>query len=234
LRYLMRHLEGAHLLLIGTYRNTELQRDHALRTVLAESRRRSDSARIELLGLTDGQVQLLSQHIVDHSVSEASGATLQRLTEGNPLFVEEIIRYMVDQGLSLRLQQATPDSVLAPRLPLGVREMIGTRLVRLSPSCHQVLAVGSILGREFELDTLRQVADLPDDELLNALEDAQRARVVDDVSQDRDVRFRFAHALFRETLYLDLFTPRRLMLHQRVAQVLDRAMPRTSRNTRLN
>src|SRR5439155_11684211 len=117
--------------------------------------------------------------------------------------------------------QRTGSTPLELQIPEGLRDVIGRRLSRLSPECNQLLTVAAVIGREFRLDTLQQVAEVSEDAVLGPLEEALRVGVLEDQSRPGQVRYRFAHAFFRQTLYEELITPRRLRLHQRVARTLE-------------
>ena len=87
---------------------------------------------------------------------------MHRQTEGNPLFVQEVIRYLAEEGLIARKEgqwRPTRDTPLEMSIPEGLRDVIGKRLSLLSPECNQLLTVASVIGREFALETLRTVAD---------------------------------------------------------------------------
>jgi class 3 adenylate cyclase len=140
-----------------------------------------------------------------------------RETEGNPFFVHEVVRLLAADG---RLERPPAGGSWSLEIPQGVREVVGRRLNRLSEDCNQVLAVASVVGREFELAVLQRVAELSEERLLETLDEAVAARVVGDVPEARG-RYRFSHALVRETLYEELNTPRRVRLHARVGAVLE-------------
>src|SRR5205814_1478647 len=95
-------------------------------------------------------------------------------------------------------------------------------LSRLSPECNRVLSIAAVIGRDFDLRTLQAVTGLDDEPAAAALEEATRVGVIEDQSRAGILRFRFAHAFFRQTLYEELFSARRLRLHQEVARALER------------
>jgi predicted ATPase len=213
LLFLSRRLAGSRLLLVCTYRDVEVDRAHPLAGALAELRRGPEFTRVLIRGLDTNDVsQILMHLLVGGDVDVAFADAVQRQTEGNPLFVQEVARYLVEEGVMYQSDGqslgATTASLMT-RVPEGVREVIGKRLSKLSPECNQALSAAAVIGREFGLGILQQVIDLKEDVLLETLEHAQRARVLDDTSIEGEVRFRFNHALFRQTLYEELFTPRR-------------------------
>jgi hypothetical protein len=222
--FLSRRLGGTPLLLVCTYRDVEVDRAHPLAGALAELRRGPTLVRILMRGLERGAVRELLASVVGEEVGEQLEEAVHGQTEGNPFFVQEVARYLVEEGLTDRTQDRLHGyarEMLLTRVPEGLRDVIGKRLSRLSAACNQVLSTAAVIGREFGLQVLVDVADLEEDALLEALEQAQHVHVLEDVSVSGEVRFQFTHALFRQTLYEELFTPRRLRLHQRVAGVLE-------------
>ena len=97
-----------------------------------------------------------------------------RGTEGNPFFVNEVVKLLVEEG---RLKQQSGESVVRIPLPQGVREVVGRRLDHLSEACNRVLTVASVIGREFNIHTLEPLCDISSDELIELLDEAIGARV---------------------------------------------------------
>jgi tetratricopeptide (TPR) repeat protein len=222
--HLARSLQGARLLVVATYRDVEVDRAHPLSGALAELRRASSFGRVLLRGLTADEVQRMMQSITGQEARWSFAEAVHRQTEGNPLFVQEVLRYLVEEGHITheggRWHRAgeTPPEM---HIPEGLRDVIGKRLSQLSPDCNRVLAVAAVIGRDFELETLRQVSELPEEALLDALEQARRVAVLEETARVGVVRYRFAHAFFRQTLYEEMSAPRRLRLHQQVARALE-------------
>ncbi len=133
-------------------------------------------------------------------------------------------------GTSLRLERL-PNRTSGTRasgdpggLPEGVREVIGRRLSRLSEACNRVLGLAAVVGREFSLPVLNTLAELPEEQLLDILDEAIAARLVQDVPGAPD-RYAFTHALVRDTLYEELTAARRARLHRLVAEAIERLAP---------
>src|SRR5262249_34883320 len=148
--------------------------------------------------------------------------SISRETEGNPFFVQEIVRHLVDEGAFGRDGgQWTGEARLGNlRLPESVRDVIGRRLSRLSAACTKCLTVAAVVGKEFGIDALGPIAEIDEERLFEVLEEAVTARVVEQVPQAIG-RYRFAHTLIRETLYEELRTLERVRCHYRVGMVLE-------------
>ena len=169
----------------------------------------------------------LDQEDVGRFIELASGVTppsgmleaVHRQTEGNPLFVTEVVRLLVQEG-ELTQESGQRDS-WSVRIPEGVREVIGRRLDRLSERCNEMLTIASVIGREFTLGQLGPlIEDMTDDRLLEVLEEALSARVIEELPRTVG-RYQFTHALIQETLAEELTTTRRVRLHARIAETLE-------------
>jgi class 3 adenylate cyclase len=217
LQFLARELGSDRLLLLGTYRDVELRRQHPLSETLAELARNPLCERVLLRGLGRADVARFIEATTGNAPADALVEAVFRETEGNPFFVHEVVRLLAADG---RLERPPDGGSWSLEIPQGVREVVGRRLNRLSEECNQALAVASVIGREFDLAVLQRVVELSEERLLETLDEAVAARVIGDVPETLD-RYRFSHALVRETLYEELNTPRRVRMHGRVGAVLE-------------
>ena len=215
LRFLARELHEARIVLVAAYRDTEI-RSEALSVTVAELRREPTARVVRLGGLAMPEVARFIELIVGTPASEGLAAAIHGETEGNPLFVGELVRLLASEG---RLEDVAGTPWRAS-IPQGMREVIARRLHHLSPDCKRLLAVASVLGREFRLDALERLSDRSGDELLDLLDEALAARAVGDVPGGRG-GLRFSHALIRDSLYGDLARKERLRLHRRAAEALE-------------
>jgi serine/threonine protein kinase/tetratricopeptide (TPR) repeat protein len=224
LTHVSRNLAGARLLIVGTYRDVEVDRSHPLSAALAELRRVSTYGRVQLRGLNADEVRRMMETICGHAVPWSLAEAVHRQTEGNPLFVQEVVRYLAEDGLIARKEgqwRPTKDTPLEMSIPEGLRDVIGKRLSLLTPECNQLLSVASVIGREFALETLKAVAGIDEDIFVSALKEAVRLSVLEERSQRSLVRYRFTHAFFRQTLHDEIIAPQRLKLHRQVAHALE-------------
>ncbi len=217
LQFLARELRGARLLVLGTYRDVELRRQHPLAETLGELARQQLAQRILLRGLTERDVDRFIDLTAGRKPPEALVTAVYRETEGNPFFVNEIVRLLVADGRLERPEEVTSWSVTIPQ---SVREVVGRRLDHLSEACNRVLTAASVIGREFGVDALERVSDVSGDRLLEVMEEAVAARVVNEVPRTVG-RYSFSHALIWETLYEELSTTRRVRLHRQIGEVLE-------------
>lgn len=225
LSYIARFLAGKRLMIIGTYRDIEVDRSHPLSAALAEFRRLPSFGRVLLRGLNADEVRRMLNSITGQEVPWGLAEAVHRQTEGNPLFVQEVIRYLVEEGLITRDKgqwKTAKDTPVEMQIPEGLRDVIGKRISSLSKECNRILSIASVIGREFRLDILKKVAAIPDEELFNALEEAKKAAVIEERSAvGAAITYRFAHAFFRQTLYEEIIAPRRIRLHQQVGRAIE-------------
>jgi DNA-binding SARP family transcriptional activator len=215
LRFLARGLGSSHILLIGAYRDVDPSPGHALRDMLAEVTRERVTRRLELSGLTEREVaRYVELTASDVALSELVPG-LHAQTEGNPLFVGEIVRLLSAEGVA---SGSAAEAHLV--IPQSIHDVIARRLAHLTAACEQMLVLASVIGREFALDALARMGDVSEDELLDILDEALTARVLSDV-QDTPGRLRFAHALIRDTLYERLTSSRRLRLHRLAVEAFE-------------
>ena len=225
LEYVARNVSDKRLLLVGTYRDIEVDRTHPLSDALAELRRLPHFGRVLLRGLNADEVRRMLSAIAGQDVPWGLAGAVHRQTEGNPLFVQEVVRYLAEEGIIEREEgrwRARNDTPVEMRIPDGLRDVIGKRLSTLSESCNKVLSIAAVIGRDFQMEVLRKVAGMSDDELFAALEEARKTAVIEErTGPGAKVSYRFAHAFFRQTLYEETIAPRRIRLHQQVARALE-------------
>ena len=225
LLHLLKADAPAALLVLATYRDTDLDRAHPLAATLADLRRLRGASRVALTGLdSDGITALLTiagGNELDDQAREFA-AMLLRETEGNPFFVGEVLLHLVESGgLVQEGGRWRASATLAETgLPEGVREVIGRRLAGLPDETNAVLGVASVIGREFDVTFVADVAEEPVGAILDALEPAERARLITEVP-GRPARFSFAHALVRTVLVEELGTNRRVRLHRAAGVALE-------------
>jgi class 3 adenylate cyclase/tetratricopeptide (TPR) repeat protein len=226
---LLRHLAAAEhamrVLILGTYRDSELSQTHPLTDTLAALHRQRGVSRIELAGLDDSGVVALLEAAAGQSL-DAAGVGLAhavyRETDGNPFFVSEVLRHLSETGAIY--QDATgrwvAESTLEQlALPDSVRVVIGARVGRLGKDAGRVLSVASVIGRDFDLDLLTRATKTSEDDLLDILDSAASVALVREVADTG--RYSFSHALIQHTLYEDLGHNRRARSHRQVAEALE-------------
>jgi DNA-binding CsgD family transcriptional regulator len=221
LEFLAPTIGGARLLLLGTYRDIALSRRHPLSNTLGELARDPRFQRLRLAGLSLGETSRFMSAAAGCPLPPDLLAAVHGQTEGNPLFLGEITRFLLQEGV-LDEAAAAARAGLGPvlrRIPEGVKEVIGTRLNRLSPACNAVLANAAAIGRTFSAEVLAQIDGGAEDALSAGLEEALAAAVIEPAAEPGC--FQFSHALVRETLYDEIPPLRRARLHLRIGAALE-------------
>ncbi len=215
----VRELPNIPILWLFTYRDLEVQRSDRLGQLMTTLERESQVRKIPLRGLaSDATYELVRAPLAQLNDDRAADAVVQ-LSEGNPLFALELARYVRDEGSSRIIAGWGPRGSTV-QIPGGIAGVIARRLARLSTSCRKILANASVIGRTFDFDTLKDISDCSEDDLLDALDSASAASVVEE-ARDGET-YSFAHGLIRQSIYHELGAARRARIHRKVADVLER------------
>ncbi len=177
---------------------------------VAEALARKHAVRLQLRGISADATAQVFRQISETEPTEAETAALRQRTEGNPFFLVEYARLARDRGDLAGL-------MAEPQPPAAVHEVLSRRLAGLEDDTRELLQSASVLGRIFELGTLAGTVDREEDAVLDALEPALAAGLVDEDGVDR---FRFTHALVRDTVLASLPASRSARVHARAAAAL--------------
>ena len=203
LRHLLRFGEHARVQILGTYRSTDLDRSHPLAAMLADLHRDGSAHRLQLSGLDEDDV---SAYVAEAGYDDEELArALASVTGGNPFFLIEALRHVDESGG--RWDPST--------LPQGVREAVSRRLSRLPAETNKALATAAVVGSRFELTLVESVVG---EDLIDAFDEASKAGIV---IEEPGGRYRFNHAIVRQSLLAELASVRRMRLHQRIAVTLE-------------
>jgi DNA-binding CsgD family transcriptional regulator len=210
------------VLIIGTYRDVELDPQHPLTEVLAILRHETDYERIALRGLGEHDVGRYLAQTVAQDPPPALVRALHAETGGNPFYVREIVRHLAEEGRLVR-RAGGWDLIDGGDLgvPEGVRQVVSRRLLRLSGDAMTTLYAAAAFTGGFEFRLLQALTDLPEAGLLDCIDQALAAGLIRAMAGTGE-RYDFAHAIVRHTLYDELSPSRRARLHRRVAEALAR------------
>ena len=173
LGHMLQDIEATNLLVVGTIRESGGHRADELTELISRLYRDPGFERIALEGLDATETRALVHAAAEREASGSFILKLQDGTEGNPFFIKETLRSLVEViGDASEFEDETLGRVPVPE---GIRELIGTRLARLGETASQVLTPASVVGREFRLEVLEALLDEPVERIISALEEADEA-----------------------------------------------------------
>ena len=222
LLYIIRHSRSAPVCIIATYRDVEIGRHHPLGAALTDLRREGLLERITVRRLEqEGTSRLIAATIGEESVYGEFATLVHRATEGNPYFVQQVLRELVERGDIFRSEAGVWETrkIEDIEVPESIRSVIGYRLSRLSGDIQEILQEASILGSGFWFEDLLAMTSREETALERALEEAGRSGLVREVGDDR---FSYDHALTQQVLVAELSSRRKRRLHLAAGEGLDR------------
>ena len=206
LRHVCAHSEAGRLLVVCTWRRGA---DDGPLSEAAEALARRHATRLDIIGLDKTDAQQVLRSVAGDQVDAPVAAAAHDRTEGNPFFLIEYARLARDENRDL--------AAVVDGLPRTVSDVIRRRIRQLPADSTDVLTAGAVMGREFELGLLARELEETEARLLDLLEPALEVDLVRDLGGDR---FRFGHALVRDTAYAELTPSRRERMHASLAELL--------------
>jgi tetratricopeptide (TPR) repeat protein len=212
LRFMARELRSAPILIVATFRDLEVRRSPSLGKLVGELSREAHT--IPLGSLSQSEVRRFVEVMVGRAPDDSLVAKLCAATNGNPLFVDGIVRNLIAEGGIG--SDGSPDREF--KIPSGVREAIRAHLATLSPEANSILTVAAAIGNEFAFNLCRSAANVSGDEAHRLLDEASDAGIVRPLGGGR---YRFCHALIRSAVYEELDTAGRVQVHRKIAEQME-------------
>ena len=224
LDHLTQRLSDLPLMVIGTYRDAELNVTRPLAKTLEDLLRGRLATRVRLKGLPRDEVAAMLNSLSGKSAPAVVVGEIFAETEGNPFFVEELFRHLEEENrlydssgqFRSKLEIAELDA------PPSVRLVVARRLARLSDLTQKMLATAAVIGRFFSFEILQASSDADADSILECVEEAEKAGLVFSVADSPKARFEFSHELIRQAVLAGLSAARRQRLHLEVADAIER------------
>ena len=224
LDHLARLLAGLPVMIIATYRDSEIDAGGSLAKTLDNLIRLHLVERMSLGGLPQNAVAEMIRSLSGREPPQALVTVIHSHTEGNPFFIEELFQHLVERG---KLTQPNGDfretlNLTDIDVPQSLRIVIGRRLAQLNQETQKVLGAAAVIGRSFSFELLEASTRADADSLLDSLDEAERAGLISSTLQYPEARFKFAHELIRQAVTTGLSAARRQRLHLNVADAIER------------
>lgn len=223
LQYIVRNVRGHKILIVGTYRPSELDFQHPLDGMLRELTSQDLVETIKLQRLQEEDVVNLVNMVFGDTIPLEFSRTIYENTEGNLFFTKELIKALVEDE---RIYEDPAGYWNFPsadelELPNSIRSVVGQQLGKLSDDATQLLQAAAVIGREFTFDVLAQVVSFDEDPLTDLIDEALEKQFITEYKRAREESYLFESALVRQTLLENLSQRRQTRLHLKIAKALE-------------
>jgi DNA-binding CsgD family transcriptional regulator len=224
LHFVLRHAPDARLMVAAAFNHLEADAASPIRSMVKAIAGMPGSGQLMLAPLTEADIVelLVRSFVVEPAQVRAFATFLHGHTLGNPFFVEEMIKMLIQRGTLRRDGDRWLGwDVEDIDVPATIREVLLERVNALSPGARRIADLASVVGSRVSHDLLRRASDLDDAALLAATESLHRAAIMGEVEEGEDILYDFTHPLLQRTLYEVVGAARRRELHALVARTLE-------------
>ncbi|MFL5583751.1 MAG: helix-turn-helix transcriptional regulator [Gemmatimonadaceae bacterium] len=224
LHFVARQIESQRIMLLGTYNEAERDSNPVLRSTEQSLFKLGSLVvhKLQPLGQTDLEELLQEMFGVDRTSTRRFATLLYDWTRGNPFFVEETLKSLVDSGaLAQRDGRWTGWEIETLQLPPTIRDAVKARVDRLSPTARTLANLAAVVGTRVSYETLARVAGLKDADLVAALDELLAQRVLQETGSVDSIHYDFTHPLLQQVIYAELGQARARLLHATIAEALE-------------
>jgi tetratricopeptide (TPR) repeat protein len=226
LHHLIRRIPKQRVMVMAAYREVELREAKSFYAILTELKRQRLCTQLQLNRLDQDHARDMLAAIFAEEITAEFLEGIYQETEGNPFFIEEVCRALVESGqLYFEGGQWHRPSMEELVIPQGIQVAVESRLEKLPEDCQEALRMAAVLGREFDFDILLEALELDEDTLIEALETAEESQMIQEVDGRGEVTFAFVHALVPSAIVESVRTLRRRRLHRRAANAFETLHP---------
>ncbi len=224
LHYFSRRIREEKIMVSAAYRDVELPEEHTLYRLILDLNRERILRRIMLNRFPIEHVtQLISNHLGSGPVAPEFGELIRSRTGGNPFFVEEVLRSLIEEGKIFKSENGwTLQEIGQVNIPATVRSLLRQRISRLDPETVQTLTFGSAVGMEFGYELLQTITTLEEDKLVGQLESGVRAGLIKEQRSGKEASYLFSDDQIRDYLYDELSLIRKRKTHACIATSMEK------------
>jgi predicted ATPase len=229
LHYLARNIQNSKVMITCSYRPEEIENIkgevHPLSKTLRRMRPEKLFFEIVLERFDEENTgQMIESLLKIQNIPETFTRRLYGESEGNPFFVEEVVKSLVNEGL-INPSDYSWDKKFDPskiHIPSTIRDVIGRRMDRLDDKTRGILSYASIIGNKFTFETLHKLSDLNEEELVDSIDALIAANIIHEDTASIDEVYRFDHSQIREVIYNSMSRSRRRLMHKRIGHIIEK------------
>jgi tetratricopeptide (TPR) repeat protein len=229
LHYLARNIRNNKVLICGTYCPEDMNNNGGPSKSLPETIRRMRIEKlvkeIRLDRFNEECTTLMIESLVGkHGLPNGFAKVLYKESEGNPFFIEEVLKSLVNEGLIdvASYKWAAQSDFSQIRIPGTVKDVIARRIDTLDDKTKSILKVASVIGNSFTFDILYQISDVEEETVIDAIDASIAVNIIHEDSSSKEERYKFDHALIREIIYTSMSKSRRRLMHKRIGIIIEK------------
>ncbi len=215
-------LENTKILFIISYRPEDLRKGSAVEELISQLKLMETVNTVKLQRLEYEDVfELIKGSLNRDDLPKGSINTIYRETEGNPLFVNELINSLIQEGILDPLSYSKIE-LGKIRVPPSIKELLLRRIAKLRPEAKKALNYAAIIGTRFDFDTLQMLTGMDEEELLDAIDNLLEAGIIEEDETTDEEIYTFSYLQIKELIENSLNKSRRRVIHKKIAECLEK------------